>query len=286
MTKTPSRHARMTSLVGTLLMAAVAGCLVAFSLVAQHAAQQSPGAPAVRPVTPRDGSGPPIDVAPFAKLAEPVDDSPTAGASPDAQIDALLARADEPAPAARREPSRGSAFGTPEVGRDNFPDRPSHPQKGPKDPDRCEKARCHEPRPKVPAGGGTEETCRGKGHLKHAGRHNGRGKGHCEHEGETTPTPPEDPGSDHGNKPDHAGPPADKGNSDKAKAPKEKSDRPAKSNGQGHEKPQGPPAKGSHGKPPKSEPPGQAKKEDPSASPGKSSAPGQSKDKPKGGKSK
>jgi hypothetical protein len=196
MRSTPSRHTRLTSLVGALLTAAVAACLVAFSLVAQHAAQQTPEAPAVSPQLPGENSDDPIEIARAGqnrggdqgdRPQRGIERAPTPSA--EEQIDALVALADgstQAVPEAPEEPP-GPGEGLFERGPANR--EPPVSEAGPDNPTRCAGTRCRpDGRPTIasqpqrqPAGSPTYEgDCRGDGHSKQGSRHRGKGKGHCE----------------------------------------------------------------------------------------------------------
>jgi hypothetical protein len=278
MSSTPSRHARLTSLVGVLLTAAVAACLVAFSLVAQHAALQSPGAPEVRPVPPAAGAGAPIEIPPGFRgeddegaPGESSDPSPSA----EEELEALIAVADEaPVAAVTREQSPRPGQGFPERGPQR--DQPRVAEEGPQDPGRCDRPRCRpDGRPTVarPTPTGEEESCSGKGHEKHADRHvRGRGRGHCEdpETGERPARPPASPakGRPSSTPPGHPQPssPPDEGGHSGSPGHSKRSSPP------GHSKPSSPPG---HSKP--SSPPGHSKRSSPSGHSKPSSPPGHSK---------
>lgn len=208
MSRSPSRHTRLTSLVGALLTAAVAACLVAFSLVAQHAAQQSPGAPSVRPLLPDGDAGEPIEIAPFASEGETGEPTPTP--STEDEIDALIALADETRPAEPVGPSERQVPGAgfPRRG----PQRPE-PQVGPgsrNEPTSCGDTRCRPgsrpTRTSQPAGGPGDDGC-DDDHARQAAGHRGRGKGHCKAHGRGHDS--SGPGRPHhpGDRPDPAGGP-------------------------------------------------------------------------------
>lgn len=176
MTPLPSRHSRLTSLVGMLLTGAVAACLVAFSLVAQQVAHQSPAAP-VRPLKPETGHASPVEIGRFDRAEpstaqdgqEPSNEPSMPGPPPLRELVASVeAPAPQPAPVLPR--TVGSPQRTPDL-----------PNEGPKDPEVCGRARCgHEDaRPAVTS---ASEGCRGKGHTKETHNPRGHGKGHCEYE--------------------------------------------------------------------------------------------------------